>query len=129
MMFDGVHVLMPPGDGSEKPYLLKNGIDYGPKPPRVLLRKGNYALIKQPGHMGWIHRGASGWHPAQYHVVECQEEKAPKGAQVFDTYRYRPAKTTLDIKRIVHSEEPGSKWKTCLKELTAMVERLSLGKK
>lgn len=124
-MFTGKHALMPPNERNKHPYLLKGGIDYGPKPPLIIARKGNHAIIKQPGHTGWTGQGETGWYATRYYLVRGSESKADAGARVLDRYSFADVKNVFDIEEILAEREPGSLWRACLKELTTTMETLA----
>lgn len=117
-MMTGSHKISPEGVVSAP------GIDYGPKPVRLIYRGPVLSVFYIPGFTCWVSRGQSGHAAASWTLclvtwpANMPEGQPPWPASpVFDgealTMRGRIAGARFEIVRVVEDREPGSRWKAC----------------
>lgn len=97
------HWLNPHSEGLYVP-----GWDFGPKGLHIVKDFGEYLILKNPGHTGWSGIGMTEYYPTNYRIVKVIKWDAK--------YNYAD--------EIGKSVEPGQKWRACIADLTAQVEKL-----
>lgn len=97
------HWLNPSGKGLYTP-----GWDFGPGGLHIVKDFGEYLILKNPGHTGWSGIGTTDYYPTNYRIVKVLKWDAE--------YNY--------VEEIGRGAEPGQKWRACVADLTAQVEKL-----
>ena len=84
------------------------GIDFGYTGIHIVKDFGKYLILKNPGQTAWSGVGMTSYYPANYRIVKV----------VWWDSQY------TCVEEIGREIEPGQKWRACIADMTAQIERL-----